>query len=122
MRTTKPIYTSLIEGKRQCLPLSSLSTPQMGVLTYPKYLFLVLLEAGFAYSQETYTNGIEFIHTQDDELKILMSFDQNNEWHHLVCYKHSKWTYTYKSDVNYDEAGTKVLELIRSAYKSWHMI
>lgn len=87
-------------------------------ITYPKYIFTVLLECGFSY--ENHKEAIRFVHNQDTDLSIMMTIDKNHNWHHLIAYRHSKWTLTYEGDVRYHVFGNDVLKIIRRAYDHWH--
>jgi hypothetical protein len=69
-------------------------------LSYPKYIFTVLSECGFSYDRN--------------------HLDRRQKWHHLIAYKHSKWTLTYEGDVKYHVFGNDVLKTIRRAYLHWY--
>lgn len=98
-------------GERVCIKIS------LNGYTYPKYIFTVLSECGFSY--ENSDQGILFIHIQDTDLTIYMTVDANENWHHLISYKHSKWTLTYEGDVEYYIFGNDVLKTIRNAFRHW---
>jgi hypothetical protein len=86
--------------------------------SYPKYIFTVLVECGFSYDRNH--DGISFVHNQDIRLQVLITVDHNQNWHHLISYRHSKWTLTYEGDVEYHIFGNDVLKTIRKAYDHWH--
>jgi cold shock CspA family protein len=110
-------YTILKEGQRVCVEVedSSKGSP----LSYPKYLFSVLAESGFGYVSDSLETGIEFAHYQDTNLRVILTLDKGHNWHHLIAYKHSKWTLTYEGDVKCHECGNRVLHTIRQAHKHW---
>jgi len=87
---------------------------------YPKYIFTVLSECGFSYDRNH--DGIVFIHNQDTDLTVLITLDSRQNWHHLIAYKHSKWSLTYEGDVEYHVFGNDVLKTIRKAYQQWHSL
>lgn len=105
-------YTQKQDGIRVCVETDSKG------LSYPKYIFTVLSECGFSYDRNH--DGIVFIHNQDTDLTLLITLDQKQNWHHLIAYKHSKWTLTYKGDVEYHIFGNDVLKTIRRAYEYWY--
>ena len=98
-------------GERVCIEI------RLNEYTYPKYIFTVLSECGFSYENDD--QGILFVHIQDTNLTILMTPDRNQNWHHLISYKHSKWTITYEGDVEYHIFGNNVLKTIRRAFNHW---
>ncbi len=100
------------DGQRVCV-----KTQTKG-LNYPKYIFTVLSECGFCYDRNQ--DGIVFIHNQDTNLTVLITLDRNQNWHHLIAYRHSKWTLTYEGDIEYHVFGNDVLKTIRRAYDHWH--
>lgn len=104
--------TEKINDKRICLKLDFKRE------TYPKYLFRVLLECGFDYNSSH--KEIVFTHIQNTDLSVVVSCDLHQNWHHLISYRHSKWTLTYEGDIEYHVFGNKVLETIRKAYEHWH--
>lgn len=108
-------FTELKDGHRVCLPVSKAYN-----LAYPKYIFSVLVEVGFAYVADTGKEGIEFVHNQDTDIKIVLTLDPHRNWYHLISYRHSKWTLTYGGEVEYHVFGNDVLKMIRRAYQHWH--
>ena len=100
------------DGIRVCVETDLNGSP------YPNYIFKVLAECGFSYDRGH--DGIVFIHNQDTDLTVLITLDHNQNWHHLISYRHSKWTITYEGDVEYYVFGNDVLKKIRQAYQHWH--
>ena len=105
-------YTQKQDGIRVCVEATFKG------IAYPKYIFTVLSECGFSYDRNH--DGIVFVHNQDTDLTVLITLDQRQKWHHLISYKHSKWTLTYEGDVEYHVFGNDVLKMIRRAYQHWH--
>lgn len=105
-------FTQKQDGIRVCV-----KTQTKGY-NYPKYIFTVLSECGFSYDSNH--DGIVFVHNQDSDLTVIITLDPNQNWYHLIAYKHSKWTLTYEGDVEYHIFGNDVLKTIRRAYQSWY--
>ena len=105
-------YTQKQDNIRVCIKANFRGIP------YAKYIFTVLSECGFCYDRNH--DGIVFIHNQDTRLTVLITLDSRQKWHHLIAYRHSKWTLTYEGDVEYHIFGNDVLKTIRRAYEHWH--
>jgi hypothetical protein len=110
-------YTKIKEGQRICVDLEDQTN---SVLYYPKYIFSMLVESGFSYRIGSTSTGIEFVHNNDIRLTVVISLDHNHNWHHLISYRHSKWTLTYEGDVKLHVFGDDVLKTIRRAYLHWY--
>ena len=104
-------YTQKQDGIRVCVK------SDFKGISYPKYIFTVLSECGFCYDRNH--DGIVFIHNQDTSLTVLITLDRRQGWHHLIAYRHSKWTLTYEGDVEYHVFGNDVLKTIRRSYEHW---
>ena len=107
-----PQLTRKEDGKRVCVEAN------LKGYTYPKYILAVLVECGFSHAQDG--TGISFTHNDDTDLKVVLSVDLKTDWHHLISYKHSRWSLIYEGDVDYHVFGNSVLKTIRKAYTHWH--
>ena len=106
-------YTEIKDSQRVCVPI--ICTYKDG---YSIYISNVLIEVGFSISLTK--EGVVFVHKLDNLLRVLLVRNPNLDWHHLIGYKHSKWTLTYEGDVEYHIFVNDVLKTIRRAYDHWH--
>ncbi len=87
-----------------------------GDLSYSAYITLLLTEAGYELVYVSSIDGmLEFIHSEDDEMKIIITPDKKC-WLHNIFYRGQLWASLYCGNTRYEDAGNRIFELVRISY------